>query len=54
MNPNDPTLRDQGKALREHIEQQPVPRDETPREGRWRVQREQAEREAKQNPHRSY
>lgn len=53
MNSNDP-LRDQAKTIREHHEQQPAPRQETPREGRYRVQREQEQAEIKRNPHKGY
>jgi hypothetical protein len=49
MNPTD-----QARAIREHHEKQPAPRNETPREARWRVERERAEAEAKKNPHRGY
>lgn len=48
------TLKDQARAIREQHEKLPEPRKETAREGRYRRQREEAEAEAKKNPHRSY
>lgn len=51
---NDPIVTDQARAIREHSEAHPAPRQETPREGRYRVQREQAERDAKSKPHTGY
>lgn len=54
MNSHDPVIQDQAKAIREQAGQKPVPRDETPREARWRVERERAEAEAKRNPHKGY
>jgi hypothetical protein len=51
---SDELIRDQAKAIREQHDQRPAPRNETAREARWRVEREKAERDAKQNPHRSY
>ena len=52
MNPD--LTRDQAKAIREHHEAQPVAPKESPREARWRVEREKAQAEAKRNPHRGY
>lgn len=54
MNDHNDLIRDQAKAIRKNHEQQPAQRQETAREGRWRTERERAERDAKQNPHRSY
>lgn len=54
MNRTDPLVSGQAKAIREHSDAKPEPLKETPREGRWRIQREQAEREAKKHPHRGY
>lgn len=54
MNRTESPLADQHRAIREHHEKQPAPRNETPREARWRVERERAEAEAKRNPHRGY
>jgi hypothetical protein len=51
---NDQLIRDHAKAIREHSEKQPVAPKETPREARWRVERERAEREAKVKPHTRY
>jgi len=47
-------LRDQSRAIREHHEKQPAPRNETAREARWRVEREKAAEEARKHPHRGY
>ncbi|HKR45468.1 MAG TPA: hypothetical protein VJU59_38335 [Paraburkholderia sp.] len=49
MNSND-----QARAIREHHEKQPQPRNETPREARWRVEREKAAEQAKREPHKGY
>ena len=51
---NDQPIRDQAKAIREHVAEQPARPVETPREARYRVERERREAEAKRNPHRSY
>ncbi|RKR46289.1 hypothetical protein [Paraburkholderia sp. BL17N1] len=54
MNSNDPIIRDQAKVIREQAESKPAPRQETPREARWRVERERAEADSKRNPHKGY
>jgi hypothetical protein len=51
---NDQSIRDQARAIREHAEQQPAPRNETAREARWRAERERAQEEAKRNPRKGY
>jgi hypothetical protein len=54
VNSHDPIIRDQAKAIREQTEQKPVPAQETPRESRWRVEREKAAADVKKYPHRRY
>ncbi|WGS53553.1 hypothetical protein LFL96_21070 [Paraburkholderia sp. D15] len=54
MNSHDPIIRDQAKVIREQAEQKPAPRKETPREGRYRVERERAAADLKRNPHKGY
>lgn len=54
MNSHDPIIRDQAKAIREQTEQKPAPLQETPREARWRVERERAAADVKRNPHKGY
>ncbi|MFM0263303.1 hypothetical protein [Paraburkholderia sediminicola] len=51
---NDNQTRDQAKAIREDIDKLPKPAPESPREARWRVERERAQAEAKAKPHRGY
>lgn len=54
MNSNTDPIRDQAKAIREHVAERPAAPTETPREARYRVERERREAEAKRNPHRNY
>lgn len=54
MNSNTDLIRDQAKAIREHVAEQPAKTVESPRDARWRTAREKLERDAKANPHRSY
>lgn len=54
MNSHDPIIRDQAKVIREQTEQKSAPRQETPREARWRVERERAAADVKRNPHKGY
>lgn len=54
MKQSENPFRDQTRAIQEHHGKQPAPRNETPREARWRVERERAEAEAKKHPHRNY
>lgn len=48
------TLKDQARAIREQHEKLPEPRKETPREARWRVERERAAEQARREPHKGY
>jgi hypothetical protein len=50
----DQPIRDQARAIREQHDARPAAPKETPREARWRVERERAEREAKSKPHTRY
>lgn len=54
MNSDDPMIRDHAKAIQEQAGKKPEQRKETPREARWRTERERAEAESKRNPHRGY
>lgn len=54
MNMNDNQTRDQAKAIREQHDARPAEAKETPREARWRAERERAQRNAKQKPHTGY
>lgn len=47
-------LRDQSRAIQQQHEKRPEPRNETPREARWRVEKERADADAKKNPHKGY
>lgn len=47
-------IRDQAKAIREEADRRPVAPTETPREARWRAERERAQAEAKRKPHQGY
>lgn len=46
--------RDQAKAIREQHDARPAAPQETPREARWRAERERAQAEAKSKPHTGY
>jgi hypothetical protein len=50
----DQPIRDQAKVIREQYEARPAAPAETPREARWRVERERAQAEAKAKPHTRY
>lgn len=50
----DNQTRDQAKAIREQHDARPAEAKETPREARWRAERERAHAEAKAKPHRGY
>lgn len=54
MNEHNDLIRDQAKAIREQHEQQPMQRQETPRQARWRVEAERVAAEAKAKPHKGY
>ncbi|WP_156954291.1 hypothetical protein [Paraburkholderia acidipaludis] len=45
---------DQTRAIREDHEKRPAARNETPREARWRREREEAAARAKAKPHEGY
>lgn len=50
------TLREQAKAIRQQHESKPqtnAPK-ESPREARWRVERERAAEQARKEPHKGY
>lgn len=51
---NDQPIRDQAKAIREQHDARPTVPQESPREARYRVEREKAQAEAKKHPHRRY
>lgn len=51
---NDQPIRDQAKAIREQHDARPVAPKESPREARYRVERERAQAEAKRKPHTGY
>ncbi|CAE6713226.1 hypothetical protein R75461_01158 [Paraburkholderia nemoris] len=51
---NDQPIRDQARAIREQHDARPVAPQESPREARYRVEREKAQAEAKAQPHRGY
>lgn len=50
----DQPIRDQAKAIREQHDARPAAPAETPREARWRIERQRAQAEAKRNPHKGY
>ncbi|MBF3825435.1 hypothetical protein [Burkholderia pseudomallei] len=47
-------LHHQARAIREQHERLPEPRKETPREARWRSERERNAAELKKHPHKGY